>query len=96
VLLQGDAVVRTLDGLSAPEGLAATADGWYVAERSHGRVTWHSEDGGRRETVATGLPLGMPQAGLRLGRRSALLAEAGGSVRVGCDGDGGIRRLRRG
>ncbi len=94
-LLDGNAGVRVLDGLSSPEGVAATADGWYVAERGRGCVTWLSRDGGQRETVAGDLPLGMPQAGLRLGRRSPLLAEPDGAVLVGCDGDGSIRRLRR-
>jgi sugar lactone lactonase YvrE len=94
VLLGGGLEARTVDGLSAPEGVAVTADGWYVAERGHGCVTWLGAEGDRREVVATELPLGMPQSGRRLGRRASLLAEASGSVLVGCDGDGSVRRLR--
>jgi len=94
VLLGGGLEARTVDGLSAPEGVAVTADGWYVAERGRGCVTWLGAEGDRREVVATELPLGMPRPGRRLGRRASLLAEASGSVLVGCDGDGSVRRLR--
>jgi hypothetical protein len=71
-------------GCSGPGGLEAR----LLLLRAHA--------GGHQEVVATDLPLGMPQPGPRLGRRASLLAEAAGSVVMGCDGDGSIRRLRRG
>lgn len=78
------------------EVVSVDPDRPLVAERGRGRATWLSGDGGHQEVVATDLPLGMPQPGLRPGRRASLLAEATGSVLMGCDGDGGIRRPRRG
>jgi sugar lactone lactonase YvrE len=85
----------TLDGFAAPEGVAVSSDGVYVAETGAGRVTLLAHTTGERTVVAEGLPLDFPRPRPRGERRSPLAAAADGSLLVGCDGDGSVRRLRR-
>jgi hypothetical protein len=93
VMRGGD--TRRVDGFDRPDAVAVQGDVCYVAERGARRVTRVQLEGGGREPVATDLPLGFPQPGKELGRSSALLLDADGSLLIGCDGDGSIRRLRR-
>ncbi|MGW6456254.1 hypothetical protein ACWF94_10065 [Streptomyces sp. NPDC055078] len=97
VVLVGDGTRRVLDGFEAPAAVAVTGEALFVAQRRGGGgrivhidlVTLH------REVIAEGLPLGLPADGVSYGRRPSLLIDADGSLVVGCDGDGTIRRLAR-
>lgn len=86
-----------VDGLAHPEGIALLADGHVaVAETAADRVTLVDPATGRKETIATALPLGlldlpsMPNGLFPTG----LAAAADGSLLLSSDVDGGILRLR--
>lgn len=83
--------------LAHPEGLAAFADGRIaVAESAADRVTLVDPATGRKETIATGLPLGvLDLPGMPPGIFPTGLAASGdGSLLVSSDVEGGILRLR--
>ena len=84
-----------LSGFAAPESVALGADGVFVAETERRQVTHVDLSRDTRTPIATGLPMGLPQPSPRSGRRAALVKAADGSLVVGCDGDGSVRRLCR-
>lgn len=86
---------RLLEGCSLPESVAVVGREAFVVEAGERRITRVSLDTGAREVVVTGLPIGYPYPHDRRQRRSALTALPDGSVVIGCDGDGSLRRLRR-
>lgn len=95
VALHDGSEVRILDGFSMPEAVALADGGVFVAETGARRISWVSGVTHARQVLATGLPLGYPRPLARRLRRSPLAALPDGSVVVGCDGDGSLRRLSR-
>ena len=89
---------RTIvDGLGHPEGIAFLGDGRVaVAETAADRVTLVDPASGRKETIATGLPLGMldlPSMPNGLFPTGLATAEDG-SLLLSSDVEGGVLRLR--
>lgn len=85
---------RMHNGFNRPQGVCITAAGVFVAERGTRSVVLFDLESGERTTVAEDLAFGLPTAGgVSHGRLASLSAEPDGSVLVGCDGDGSIRRL---
>jgi len=97
VELVDDGTRRTIAiDLAHPEGIALLADGRIgVAETAADRVTLVHSASGRKETIATGLPLGsMDLPGMPLGIFPTGLAIAeDGSLLLSSDVEGGILRL---
>ncbi|CRK49699.1 putative Gluconolactonase [Rhodococcus sp. RD6.2] len=95
VLVLGDGGPLALDGFKRPQGVALTEDGVVVADQGARQVVHASLDGERREVVASDLPLGLPRLQADDGRRSSVTLAKDGSIIVGCDGDGSVRRVAR-
>jgi sugar lactone lactonase YvrE len=92
VLRNGDGAT-TLGGFGRPTGVALTAAGLFVVDQARREVVRCDPAGGEREVVAVDLPLGSPMPGRPARGVASLLARADGSILIGCDGDGSIRRL---
>jgi len=95
VLVLGEGEPRSLNGFKRPQGVALTADGVVIADQGSRQVVYASHDGERREVVASDLPLGLPRLQADDGRRSSVTVAEDGSIIIGCDGDGSVRRLVR-
>ena len=86
-----------VSGLAHPEGLARLPDGRVaVAETGADRVTLVDSETGRKQTIATGLPLGvLDLPGMPPGLfPTGLAATEDGALLVSSDVEGGILRLR--
>ena len=94
VVLDGDAGYQ-LDGFDAPRALALADGAVYVVELGQRRLVRVDPVSGARETVCSGLPVGMPVEGVEHERRCSLTVLPDRSLVIGCDGDGGVRRLAR-
>lgn len=95
VVTDGDGT-RLLAHCSQPESVAVLGREAFVGEADQRRIIRISLDSGTCHVVATGLPIGYPRPHNRRQRRSALTTLPDGSLVVGCDGDGSLRRLWRG
>ncbi|PTR44995.1 SMP-30/gluconolaconase/LRE-like protein [Rhodococcus sp. OK611] len=95
VSVLGEGEPRLLTGFVRPHGVALTDNCVVIADQGARQIVCVSLDGDRREVVATDLPLGLPQVQAGDGRRSSVIIAPDGSIVVGCDGDGSIRRLVR-
>ncbi|MFE4503222.1 hypothetical protein ACFRFQ_25485 [Rhodococcus sp. NPDC056743] len=95
VLVLGEGEPRMLNGFKRPQGVALTEDYVVVADQGERQIVCVSRDGERRGAVAVDLPLGLPRLQADDGRRSSVTIDKDGSIIVGCDGDGSIRRLVR-
>lgn len=95
VLVLGDGEPLALNGFKRPQGVALTEDYVVVADQGERQIVCVSRDGERREAVAVDLPLGLPRLQADDGRRSSVTIDKDGSIIIGCDGDGSIRRLVR-
>lgn len=93
VLVLGEGEPVALNGFKRPQGVALTADRVVVADQGARQIVCASLDGERREVVATDLPLGLPRLQADDGRRSSVTVGEDGSIIIGCDGDGSVRRL---
>jgi sugar lactone lactonase YvrE len=94
-VVRGDEV-RIAGGYARPTGVAVHGDHVYVADHQRRVVVRHDLSTDERLTVAEGLPFGpaTPEAPT-MGTGSLAVLEDG-SVLIGCDGDGSIRRLTPG
>jgi sugar lactone lactonase YvrE len=90
----GDEVTE-YDGWKKPVAVAAGPGLVFVVEQDEGRVSELDLGSGNRSAVVSGLPFGFPMPRSPRDRRSSIVREDDGSLLVGCDGDGSIRRLRR-
>ncbi|GAB2663630.1 SMP-30/gluconolactonase/LRE family protein [Prescottella soli] len=95
VLVLGEGEPLALKGFERPQGVALTEDGVVVADQGSRQVVYASLDGERREVVAADLPFGLPRLQADDGRRSSVTIAKDGSIVIGCDGDGSVRRLVR-
>lgn len=87
--------VRTMQGFARPTGVAFSAGALYVAEHRARQVVRCDLVTDVREVVASDLPFGWPVPEPPPIGRASLAEAADGSILVGCDGDGSIRRLVR-
>lgn len=94
VVLDGDESYQ-ITNLEGPRALALAHGALYVIELDQRRLVRIDPTSGVRETVCTGLPVGMPVGEIDHVRRCSLTVLPDGALVVGCDGDGGVRRLAR-
>jgi sugar lactone lactonase YvrE len=95
LMIRSGGVATTITGDWRPAAVAVSVGVVYVADEA-ARTVERVSFNGRREVIASDLPLGFPIPGKRTtARRPSLLAapEQGGLF-VGCDGDGSVRQLR--
>jgi sugar lactone lactonase YvrE len=95
VVLVRDGTATTLDGFARPTGVAISGGGVFVAEHRTRQVVRHDLESGERQVVASDLAFGWPVADAPARGTAGLLAWDDGSILVGCDGDGSVRRLLR-
>lgn len=93
VAVLDDRGARLYDGFAEPEAVAAVGATMYVIETAARQLVRVSLADGRREAIVTGLPVGNPRDADRHHRRASLAVLADGSLVVGCDGDGSLRRV---
>lgn len=83
-----------IDGFGDAQGVAAVGTQVLVADASRHELVVVDTATGRRDVVATGVPVGPAVAGATVPAAFAALAPDGaGGYLVGCNGDGSIRRL---
>lgn len=86
---------RRLKGFGRPQGVALSPELILVADQETRQLIGVERGGEARTVLADGLPFGLPQFRATDGRRSSVTVTEAGSIVVGCDGDGSVRRLVR-
>lgn len=93
VVVIADGAQETLTGFDRPTGVAIVDGSVFVVEHALRRLVRCGLDGGDRQTVVDGLPLGSATEERPSYGAASLLAQDDGSILIGCDGDGSILRL---
>jgi sugar lactone lactonase YvrE len=91
----GDGRVMTAEGFALPTGVAVADGAVFVAEHGDRQVVRWDLDSGERTVVARDLAFGSPGGTPLAWGAAGMLTWHDGSVLIGCDGDGSIRRLIR-
>ena len=87
---------RTIDGFADAQGVAVAGEQVLVADPGRHELVAVNLVDGRRETIVSGAPIGLPVEGIVPAAFTPLAPDGAGGVLVGCNGDGSIRRLTRG
>jgi hypothetical protein len=95
VLVDAHGERRTIDGFADAQGVAAAGEQIVVADAGRHELVMINLGDGRRETIVSGAPIGLPAAGVVPAAFTPLASDGAGGVLVGCNGDGSIRRLTR-
>ena len=82
------------NGLNKPQGLAVLDNRVFVVDAGSGELVAFTRDGGAREVIVSGLPIGVPEGVQRLITVAGLTATAAGDLIIAADGDGSLIQLK--
>lgn len=95
VQVRTGATVEVLDGFTRPHGVALTPELVLVADQGERQLVGIDRSTGVRTVLAEQLPFGLPAFKATDGRRTSVTIAVDGTIVLGCDGDGSVRRLVR-